>query len=106
MIQLKIKEMLKKQKKTKYWLIKNMQSGYQAMNKMINNETSSIKFETLDKMCDLLNCEVSDLVVRKKRKEKKERCIIFFYQHKRKTEKPVKNILLKIPLTNSRILIY
>ena len=72
MIQLKIKEILKKQKKTKYWLIKNMQSGYQYMNRMINNETKSIKFDTLDKMCDLLDCDVSDLIVRKKGRKRKK----------------------------------
>ena len=72
MIQLKIKEILKKQKKTKYWLIKNMQSGYQYMNRMINNETKSIKFDTLDKMCDLLDCDISDLIVRKKGRKRKK----------------------------------
>lgn len=71
MIQLQIKELLKKQKKTKYWFIKNMEGGYQSLTRLMNNETSSIKFETLEKMCDIFNCEISDIVVRKKGRKRK-----------------------------------
>lgn len=71
MIQLQIKELLKKQKKTKYWFVKNMEGGYQALTRLMNNETASIKFETLEKMCDIFDCEISDIVVRKKGRKKK-----------------------------------
>lgn len=71
MIQLQIKELLKKQKKTKYWFVKNMERGYQSLTRLMNNETSSIKFETLEKMCDIFNCEISDIVVRKKGRKRK-----------------------------------
>lgn len=71
MIQLQIKELLKKQKKTKYWFVKNMEGGYQSLTRLMNNETSSIKFETLEKMCDIFNCEISDIVVRKKDRKRK-----------------------------------
>ncbi len=71
MIQLQIKELLKKQKKTKYWFVKNMEGGYQSLTRLMNNETSSIKFETLEKMCDIFNCEISDIVVRKKGRKRK-----------------------------------
>ena len=71
MIQLQIKELLKKQKKTKYWVVKNMEGGYQSLTRLMNNETSSIKFETLEKMCDIFNCEISDIVVRKKGRKRK-----------------------------------
>ena len=71
MIQLQIKELLKKQKKTKYWFVKNMEGGYQSLTRLMNNETSSIKFETLEKMCDIFNCEISDTVVRKKGRKRK-----------------------------------
>ena len=66
-----IKELLKKQKKTKYWFVKNMEGGYQSLTRLMNNETSSIKFETLEKMCDIFNCEISDIVVRKKGRKRK-----------------------------------
>lgn len=71
MIQLQIKELLKKQKKTKYWFVKNMEGGHQSLTRLMNNETSSIKFETLEKMCDIFNCEISDIVVRKKGRKRK-----------------------------------
>lgn len=71
MIQLQIKELLKKQKKMKYWFVKNMEGGYQSLTRLMNNETSSIKFETLEKMCDIFNCEISDIVVRKKGRKRK-----------------------------------
>lgn len=71
MIQLQIKELLKKQKKTKYWFVKNMEGGYQSLTRLMNNETSIIKFETLEKMCDIFNCEISDIVVRKKGRKRK-----------------------------------
>lgn len=71
MIQLQIKELLKKQKKTKYWFVKNMEGGYQSLTRLMNNETSSIKFETLEKMCDIFNCKISDIVVRKKGRKRK-----------------------------------
>lgn len=71
MIQLQIKELLKKQKKTKYWFVKNMEGGYQSLTRLMNNETSSIKFETLEKMCDIVNCEISDIVIRKKGRKRK-----------------------------------
>ena len=32
-----------------------MEGGYQSLTRMMNNETNSIKFDTLEKMCDLFN---------------------------------------------------
>ena len=72
MIQLNVKELLKKQKKSKYWFIKNMEGGYQSLSRMMENQTSSIRFETLEKMCDLFDCVVADILVRKKGKKKNE----------------------------------
>ena len=37
MIQLKVNELLKKQKKTKYWFVKNMEGGYQSLSNLLNN---------------------------------------------------------------------
>ena len=71
MIQVKVNELLKKQKKSKYWFVKNMEGGYQSLTRMMNNETNSIKFETLEKMCKILDCEPGDIIVRKKSIRKK-----------------------------------
>ena len=53
-------------------LKKKQKAGdYQSLTRLMNNETSSIKFETLEKMCDIFNCEISDIVVRKKGRKRK-----------------------------------
>ena len=71
MIYVNISGMLKKLKKSKYWFIKNMGSSYQALSRLINNETAVIKFDTLEKICDVLDCEPGDIIVRKKYVRKK-----------------------------------
>ena len=64
--------MLNKRKKSKYWFVENMEGGYQALNKLINNEAKAIRFSTLDKMCKILDCEVGDLIVYNKRRRRKK----------------------------------
>lgn len=66
MIYVRVNEILKEKKKSKYWFIKNMEGGYQSLSHLMNNETVSIRFETLEKMCSLLDCEPGDIIVRKK----------------------------------------
>lgn len=65
MVYLSIKEMLKKRNKTKYWLVKQMESDYTTIGDMIDNKTISIRFETIDKLCRLLECEPEDIIKRK-----------------------------------------
>lgn len=60
-MKLRIKEILEKQGKTKYWLYVRLGLSYQNFNKIINNETSGIKFKTLQALCDILNCTPNDL---------------------------------------------
>ena len=61
MVYIKVKELLKKQGKTKYWLVKNMECSYQSISALMNNETTGIKFNTLEKICNLLNCTPNDV---------------------------------------------
>lgn len=35
--------------------------SYQNFSKLINNETSSIRFENLEKLSDILGCPIGDL---------------------------------------------
>ncbi|MCL2473731.1 MAG: helix-turn-helix transcriptional regulator [Alphaproteobacteria bacterium] len=35
--------------------------SYQNVNKIINNETKSIRFETIESLCFLLNCSPNEL---------------------------------------------
>ena len=55
MIKLKVKELLEQKGKTKYWLYKQLGMSYQNFNKMINNETKSIRYENIETICLLLN---------------------------------------------------
>ena len=61
MLKLRILEILESQNHTKYWLFKQLDLSYQNFNRMVNNETSSIRFENLDKLSTILNCPVGDL---------------------------------------------
>ena len=61
MEKLRILEILESQNHTKYWLFKQLDLSYQNFNRMVNNETSSIRFENLDKLSTILNCPVGDL---------------------------------------------
>ena len=61
MVKLRILEILESQNHTKYWLFKQLDLSYQNFNRMVNNETSSIRVENLDKLSTILNCPVGDL---------------------------------------------
>ena len=61
MVKLRILEILESQNHTKYWLFKQLDLSYQNFNRMVNNETSSIRFENLDKLSTILNCPIGDL---------------------------------------------
>ncbi len=62
MLQLRIDEILDEQEHTKYWLFKRMEPmSYQNFNKIYNNETSSIKFDTLEKLKNALGVSYDDL---------------------------------------------
>ena len=60
-MQLRILEILKEKGKSKYWLYMQLGLSYQNFNKLVNNQTSSIKFENLQSLCDILSCTPNDL---------------------------------------------
>lgn len=61
MVRLRILEILEEQGHTKYWLFKQMDLSYQNFNRMVKNETRSIRFENLDILSNILDCPVGDL---------------------------------------------
>ena len=61
MVRLRIQEILEEQGKTRYWLNKRMDMHYVSFKKMIENQTDSIHFETLDKLSHILNVPIGDL---------------------------------------------
>ena len=63
MLRLKVLEVLEEQGKTKYWLYKQLGMSYQNFNHMVQNRTKSIRYETLETLCQVLNCTPNDLFV-------------------------------------------
>jgi len=62
MIEFRIKEILEEQGHSKYWLHKQLDGiGYQNLSKIMNNEVSSIKLSTLDKLCSVLDVSIKEL---------------------------------------------
>lgn len=61
MVRLRVLEILEEQEHTKYWLYKRMEMSYQNFNKLVNNETSSIRFDNIEKLSKVLGCPIGDL---------------------------------------------
>lgn len=61
MIKLRALELLKENGRTKYWLYMQLGMSYQSFNKMVNNETKSIKYENIETMFRLFDCTPNDL---------------------------------------------
>lgn len=61
MIKLRVLELLKENNKSKYWLYIQLGMSYQNFNKMVNNETKSIRYENIETICRLLNCSPNEL---------------------------------------------
>lgn len=61
MIKLNVLDLLEKKGKTKYWLYKQLGMSYQNFNRMVTNQTRSIKLERIETLCLLLDCTVEEL---------------------------------------------
>ena len=62
MLKFQLEKILLYKMKTKYWLSKQTGIDNNTLAKIFNNQSKQIKLETLDKMCDSLHCELSDLI--------------------------------------------
>ena len=58
-----IDQILKSQKKTRYWLAKEVNTTYPTIMRICNNESESIKLSTIENMCKALNCTLNDLFI-------------------------------------------
>lgn len=63
MLSLKINDILKERGRTPYWLGKQTGISQNNIGKICNGETSTIRFETLEKICKALNCSINDLFI-------------------------------------------
>ena len=61
MVTLNVLQLLQERGRTKYWLYKQLGMSYQNFNRMVNNETKSIRYENIEVLCQLLECTPSEL---------------------------------------------
>ena len=61
MIKLNVQELLDSRKKTRYWLVKSMDTNYETVNRLCNNHAVAIQLETIEKLCKVLVCTPNDL---------------------------------------------
>lgn len=61
MLSLKINKIIEEQNKTMYWLSKQTGIATHQIAKICKGQTSRIEFDTLEKMCKVLNCSINDL---------------------------------------------
>ena len=61
MIQLRVLPLLAEKGKTKYWLYKQMGMSYQNFNRMVTNQTNSIRLSNIETLCMLLEWTPNDL---------------------------------------------
>ncbi len=60
-MKLRVLEILEEKHKTKYWLWIQLGTSYRNFDNMIKNRTKMIRFETLQALCDILECTPNDL---------------------------------------------
>ena len=56
-----VQKLLDEKQKTRYWLVKQMQTTYKTVNKMCDNTLTGIQLETIEKLCNILECTPNDL---------------------------------------------
>jgi DNA-binding Xre family transcriptional regulator len=62
MVRLRILDILAEQEHTKYWLYKRMDMlSYRNFQNIVENKTSSIRFDTLEKLSRILDVPIGDL---------------------------------------------
>jgi putative transcriptional regulator len=73
MIELKIDERLAKFGKTWYWLAQESGIGHSAAYNLRHGKVQAIKFDVLDSICRVLQCQPGDIMVRGEKRAVGER---------------------------------
>jgi putative transcriptional regulator len=61
-IKIQLERILKEQDKTLYWLAKQTGISYNALAKINKNDVTRLELDTIEKICDSLNCNIGDLL--------------------------------------------
>ena len=64
MIEIRLTEALEKQSKSLYWLWKNSGIRYATLWQLSKGEVVRLNLDVLDQICETLNCQPADLIVR------------------------------------------
>lgn len=62
MIKFNLEEILQEQNKSMYWLSKQTGISQNSISKIVKNETTGINFDTLEKICLALECNIEDVL--------------------------------------------
>ena len=65
-----LKETLEKQVKSQYWLAKETGIAQSTLSNLCANKTSKIDFLVLEKICNALDCDVTDIISAKESDDK------------------------------------
>lgn len=60
-IRLRIKEILEEREKSNYWLSQQLGMCYRNYHNIVTNKTSAIRFDTMERLCEILEIPVAEL---------------------------------------------
>ena len=60
-IRLRIKEILEERGKYNYWLSQQLGMCYRNYHNIVTNKTSAIRFDTMERLCEILEIPVAEL---------------------------------------------
>lgn len=61
MINMNVQQLLDDKNRTRYWLVKQMQTTYKTVNKICDNTLTGLQLETIEKLCQIFECTPNDL---------------------------------------------
>ena len=61
MVKLNLIPLLERAGRTKYWMNKQLGMSYQNFSRMANNQTKSIRYDTIETICLCLDCTPNEL---------------------------------------------
>ncbi len=60
-IRLRIKEILEERGKSNYWLSQQLGMCYRNYHNIVTSKTSAIRFDTMERLCEILEIPVAEL---------------------------------------------
>jgi len=60
-VEMNVKQLLDSKNKKKYWLAKMLETDYRFATKLIENETKSISFQMIGRLCTIFDCTPNEL---------------------------------------------